>query len=215
MIRRPGNDLEGALAAARAALAADPDGHLILGARRRIWAALGPPWQAGRHARLAEGLLRRADLALRCARFVLPIWEHRHPGSHSIVDLLATIEGYLAGRTSAEDLVARAEGVWDLADRAEYRGPDATVASAAAMAALTALHDERFDAAAIDPAATERDPALDCYDMDAAYWAATAYSGGNPVGRAPTFDPARSREFWTWYLDVAVAAAGALGPQGS
>ena len=74
--------------AALAALEAAPDGWLELPERRRLREAYGPwtpPYEGGPDA----GLLRRAALAVACARRALPVWEQAFPDDrrpHAIVD---------------------------------------------------------------------------------------------------------------------------------
>jgi len=60
-----------------------------------------------------------------------------------------------------------------------------------------------FDPTRIDYAVS--DGAVDPYQSDAAYFAAIACAHGSV--RAPTADPTKRWEFWTWWLDEAVPAA--------
>ena len=61
---------------AEAALAANANGELVLPARKRIWAAMGPRELNGPRAIIGPPLGRRTGLALLAVRYVLPIW-HR------------------------------------------------------------------------------------------------------------------------------------------
>jgi hypothetical protein len=71
-------------------------------------------------------------------------------------------------------------------------------AYAAAGSLNVALHDEEFDPHEIDENLSDGD--LDTWDP--AFHAAGAYAGDFPWGDSP--NPPKQREFWEWYLQVAV-----------
>lgn len=81
------------------------------------------------------------------------------------------------------------------------------ICSAAGFAAVQALtvvlQDDQFDPARIDDALTDRD--VDADDLDAAFFAAAAWSDG-PVWVAGS-SAERRMEFWTWWLGEAVAVS--------
>jgi hypothetical protein len=204
------SELNESLKVARESLASTHDGQLILGSRQRIWAAMGPLWHLQKFAILAEGLERRAALAIACVNHVLPLWEERLPDDRSPHDLLTLIGRYLRGEVDPETVGKAGIDLWTHVENLGYKdrgvlGAALSVGDAASNAALTALYDENFDPASIDPEASDED--RDPYEWDAAFYAAIAYAGGNPISYAKQFDPTRLRAFWAWYLDVAVPAA--------
>jgi Immunity protein Imm5 len=201
------NELSEAIKAAREALSLALDGHLLLGHRQQIWAAMGPTWHYGRIALAGEGLGRRTRLAIACVNHVLPIWEKALPDDRSPHDLLDAIHQYLRGDFTPEALNERAGSLWSLTEDlgSATIGSANSVGCAACMAASTALDDESFDPAAIDPFASDegRDP----WGWDAAFYAAIAFAGGNPISYTRQFDRDRLLGFWSWYLDVAIPSS--------
>jgi Immunity protein Imm5 len=190
------------LKVARESLASTHDGQLILGSRQRIWAAMGPLWHLQKFAIPAEGLERRAALAIACVNHVLPLWEECLPDDRSPHDLLTLIGRYLRGEVDPETVGTAGIDLWTHVESLGYR--DRGVLGAA-LSVGDAASDENFDPASIDPKTSDED--RDAYEWDAASYVAIAYAGGNPISYAKQFDPARLRAFWAWYLDVAVPAA--------
>jgi hypothetical protein len=116
----PSRELVEALDGARRRLALSPDGHLILGSRQRIWAAMGPRLRDGNRAIPGVGLLRRTALASACVGRVLPLWEQRLPQDRSPHALLGLIVRYLRGAADYESLREEAHELWALADHLCY-----------------------------------------------------------------------------------------------
>jgi hypothetical protein len=197
--------LTDAIAAARAGVMSHELHDLTLGLRQGVWAALGPRDKDDRSGP-RPGHRRRTALATISARKVIPIWERSWPGDDRLHRLLAAADRVVAGdrpdpakRNESARLRAGLDDVLGL-------GGDLTplyAAYSAGRAVVTALDDDDFDPAYLDPTLT--DASRDAYNVDAAFWAATAAVGGSVW--EPASSPARRRAFWEWWLDEAVPAA--------
>jgi hypothetical protein len=191
-------ELERATADAVAALPIDPRGHLPLGLRQAIWAALGGAGDEGRRA--------RARLAVLAARHVLPIWERACPGDRLPHRLLELAEQAMAGKLRPADADRELRAALPALDERTYRAADqAPIAAgyAAAHALTAAVSDEAFDPEHPDPDARDED--VDPLDHDSSHLAAIAAAGGPPWHAGS--DVERRRQFWRWWLDDAVPAA--------
>jgi hypothetical protein len=191
-------ELQQAIRRGEEALANDPRGHLALGHRQAIWAALGPRDAAGRVA--------RARLAELSVRHVLPIWERIWPENrlpHHLLDLATRVRnGELDGATLAAE---RNQTFTDLDDIAYLSGnnPAVGVGYGAQHALTVAIRDEPFDPAHPDPAVRDED--VQPEDHDSAYYASIAATGGPPWDEESS--AARRRDFWQWWLSQAVPAS--------
>jgi hypothetical protein len=201
-------ELVAALREARSALDAASDGHLVLPVRKRVLVALGEPQYEPRgsgHGVVTVGLRRRVGLYTRCTRKVLPLW-------HDVVEsrdpelMLELAEGYLAG-TVSRDIAWRMQNTFGgtLLNAGAALPPDkycvSYVGNVAVGTVLTALGDVYFD----PEQSSFLDDDFDVYE--ASLFAMGAYAGELPWGDGS--DPARRREFWTWWIDEAVPAAAA------
>ncbi|GMU61965.1 MAG: hypothetical protein AMXMBFR34_37280 [Myxococcaceae bacterium] len=191
-------ELRRALVEAEQALAGDARGHLGLGHRQAVWAALG-----SRQA--------RARLAVLAARHVLPHWERVRPGDRLPHRLLELAEAVLRGEVEGAALAAeRNQAVTDLDDASTLSTDKMSVAAGyAAHHALTAaIRDEAFDPAHLDPGA--RDEVVEPGDHDSGFLASIAAAAGAPWHEGSSAE--RRRTFWRWWLSEAVVRASESSP---
>src|ERR1019366_29473 len=190
-----------ALELAGVALKANDNGELALPLRKRLWSAMGPREADGARAILGPGLQRRTTLAILTVRHVLPIWETAFPTNHKPEWMLAVAQEYLDQLTDFQTVRGLNNLFWSELDC--LGSVAVAVGYAAAQSVTTALSDERFDPAALDTVVSDQD--LDPYQWDASFYASVAYAGSAPWEEKPHTN--RRREFWTWFLEVAVPAA--------
>lgn len=198
--------LQSALDLGRRALDLDQNHDLGLGYRQLIWAALGPRLDPEEHP-YNLGLRRRAELGLRAAERVLPVWSSSRPNDPLPQSLLRTARACFSGEVSRKS-------AWSAVDAALARfenevtsshGPqlDLEVLSAATQALVFSLRDAPFDPDHIDMSLTEGN--IDTLNLDPAFYAAGVWAGGTVWDEHS--DPSRRREFWTWWLTEVVPAA--------
>lgn len=196
-------DLRRALSEAKEEVEKNKDHGLSFETRRtRVLINLGAvEMETPRFARVTIGLRRRTNLAIATTRRVLPYWE-------SVFDKeLPHHMLHLAERALTADR-EKAEAEATSFNNALYsewaaKQPRAMfVARASIEAVLVAVGEERLvpnrylsDEEIADP----QDP--DNYDC--AHWASLAAASIDGNG----FDPEAHREFWLWYLDIAVPGA--------
>lgn len=171
-------------------------GELTLPTRLAIADALGTG---------TAGRLRRFALAEAAARKVLPLWTQVYgPGEPDEVatpqNMLRVARGYLDGtvlRLEAALAASAFNARLDMGNDDE----DPRDATAAGLAALRTVRDALADDERTPETVDEerQDPA----DWTTAFWAANAYSNGDPWEQP---DPERRREFWLWYLEEASRA---------
>jgi hypothetical protein len=184
--------------AALDALEASPDGWLELPERRRLREAYGPwtpPYEGGPD----PGLLRRAALAVACAKRALPAWEETFPGDrrpHGIVE--AVMPGIQRERPE-EDLLAAKAALRGDVDRlgTDLERKEAFFAGLAALLVVSEAWDGDLDPEIYPP--ETRDLDLDEPPVDAL--AAWALAGEDPEAR---------RAYWHWYVTDAFPAAYAV-----
>ena len=149
----------------------------------------------------------RALLAVLTARHVLPIWQHEQPDDHLPERLLATADGVMAGQVAPAQAETIFQEAWEWLPqlRVEQWGKsEAHHAGTAAVFALQeVLGEESFDNASIGEEETDGDY-LDPTCSDTAMWAAAACAGPS---WDRTYDVAKGREFWTWWLHEAIPLA--------
>ncbi len=190
--------LDEAVRRAGEALARDGRGHLQLGYRRAVWAALGERDESGRRARMT--------LAISASEHVHSIWKAAWPADpmpERLVDLARQVLSHAADTQSAS---READAAQNRLDALAAPSPNAAAVAAgyaAQRALLCALFDEAFDPSDVDIDALDEDAQPD--ERDASFLAAVACSGG------PPWDPAsrqgERRAFWLWWLGEAVPAA--------
>src|SRR5215204_4405200 len=83
---------------ALAAVKADPNGHLRLGLREKIWAEFGP--RATSETYLSVPHRQRIELAVAGVRHVLPLWQQRYPDSDILAVALSAIDAITQGGES-------------------------------------------------------------------------------------------------------------------
>jgi hypothetical protein len=190
--------LDEAVRRARDALARDGRGHLEVGARRAIWAALGGRDDRGRRARTA--------LAISASEHVRSIWKASWPEDPLPERLVERARQVLSGAVDAQRAAGEADAAQNRLDALAAPGPDASAVAAgysAQRALFCALYDESFDPNAVDVQALDGDTQPD--ERDSSFFAAVACAGGPPWD--PTSRNEERRVFWRWWLDEAVAAA--------
>ncbi len=168
------------------AVESDPNKHLRLGWRQKIWADL--------NAR------QRTALAVIGVRHVLPLWRQRYPDSDIPDVALSTID--------ASEQAEIFDELWGAVVHlsVEQPFPEVAVGFAAVQALSTAMYDESFDAEDLD---SDREDGDDPESFDSAYYASIAAAHGQPG--APGSDPQLRLEFWKWWLTDAVEAAKNAG----
>jgi hypothetical protein len=179
------------LADARAALAADPDGHLARPLRQAILRALGDG---------DDGRARRARLARATAEHVLPLWQAERPGDDDPQRALEMITGVLAGEIGEADARAAAGTLWAHVDNLVMTAgeePGLHAGYAASKALMAAIGDEPLD----PPGAALEDQGRDPRRLDTAFIAAGAVAAGPPWKAGS--DATARRDFWSWWIDLA------------
>ncbi|RUT04272.1 hypothetical protein DSM106972_045000 [Dulcicalothrix desertica PCC 7102] len=175
-----------------------PSHDLNLGYRHAIWAAFGDD---------EYGHRRRAMLALKTVRHVLPIWNKKFPYDDRPGYILNLAEKTLAGTISVEVAENESERLWREMQQLGYGGHGMvfTVGCAAVAALDTAIDDETFDPDDIDFNLTDNE---DTEGNDSSFFAACAYADG-AVWKTVSGEqnPIKRLEFWNWWLTQAVPAA--------
>ena len=192
--------LSEALLYAEAALAGNANGELVLPARKRIWAAMGPRELHGPRAVIGPALRRRTELAGRAVRYVLPIWQRAFPGKDGPERMLAEAGAYLRYQVQFIPASDSRDRFWS--QLGNVGGVAVAVGYAAARTLTTALSDEFFDPADFD---SRLDEDLNPYEWDAGYYASIACAGG--AAREDTSDAGARLRFWQWYIRDAAPAA--------
>ena len=167
------------------AVESDPNKHLRLGWRQKIWADLD------RRQRIA--------LAVIGVRHVLPLWQQRYPDSDIPDVALSTIDAIVqGGEVDASDTF---DELWEAVVHlsVEQPFPEVAVGFAAVQALSTAMYDESFDPDDLD---TEREDGDDPESFDSAYYAAVAAAHGQPAD--PKSNAELRLKFWRWWLTEAV-----------
>ncbi len=204
-------NLKAAVDHGRERLAADPQGHLELGARQAIWAALGPRRVENCLGLREGGHQRRAALAIGCARRVLPFWTAAFPGDERPQQLLRHSEEYLRHHFNAPELRQEGKEAFSAVEQlidAKHSRP-AMALYAAMRASFCALYDETFDPEHVKSSTLDL-MERDFWNWDSGFVAAAVAAGGTLLSTAA--DPGLRRAFWQWYLDEAVPTAWTLHP---
>lgn len=199
----------------RAAEEVAETGQLSFPTRRRLWLALGE-WEQREEDDMEEQprsldgpLKKRAELALACAKKVMPVWRAYAPEDKVPQKLLKAAADYLAGKITAEKYGTALWGTGSLLDRAEEEPYSTAPAAAMAawQAALTAWLDEPLLARRY-AGATEDE--LDYDDWDAAYLASMAWAGRDEEAQ-PGEQAVQRMRFWAWYLEQLAPLLGREG----
>lgn len=183
------------------AVEADPNKHLSLGWRQKIWADFGPRATPGNY--LSVPHRQRIELAVAGVRHVLPLWQQRYPDSDIPEDALSIVEAIVEGGGEV-DASEAFDALWGAVVHlsVERPFPEVAVGFAAVQTVSTAMYDESFDPDDLDPELEDGD---DPESFDAAYYASIAAAHGQPAD--PGSDAQLRLEFWKWWLNDAIAAA--------
>jgi hypothetical protein len=189
----------------RESIRARSDGHLILPLRKKLWLSFGPvDKQASLAGQRTAAHSQRTELALVTCRKVLPIWEQYLGGSDIAGKAISLAEDSRRGTCDWDHVADRLNTLYgglentDGLDDHQLNAVPVGYAccDTAYVAAIDGDYEEGPD---------ELDDDLDSWDYS--MYAAGAYSGGFPFNRRYPSDPERLREFWSWYLDQALAVA--------
>lgn len=189
-------NLNEAIQQAESGLAQNEQGHLQLGFRRAIWAALGDRGENGRRA--------RARLAMQTSEHVRPIWSAAWPEDDLPERLAELTRQALTGAVDSKSLSRQVDSAQNHFDDLVLDHPEqmATVAAgySAQRALACALYDEVFAPGDLDLGARDED--AEPHERDAAFLAAFASSGGAPWDIASRSEDRRA--FWRWWLGEVV-----------
>jgi hypothetical protein len=178
----------------------DPVHHLKLGLRELIWSEFG--MRAGPDDRLAKVHRERISLAVAGVERVLPLWKRRYGHNDIPAVALSAIKVLVSGEKLDAEKIFDESWAKVVHLSVEKPFPEIAVGFAAVQALSTAMYDEFFDAANLDPDRADGD---DPESHDSAYYASIAAAGGVPS------DPLSNSEsrlaFWNWWLTDAVEGA--------
>ncbi len=199
------------IAACRAALEANPDGHLEIGRRYHVYRGLGAPGNASAKPR-AIGHVRRTRLFCITSRKVLPTWEAAFPDDETPHELLHWVDRWLAGESLPTSLHGAVSDWWTYLDNALTNHTDrddpavqaAIMAGTAAAATLSAALKDVLLLDGVD--LDRRDVDYDPYELDPPWHACRAYLCG-PTTVTSEPESLRRKAFWEWWLDDAVSEA--------
>jgi hypothetical protein len=166
----------------------------VLGLNDAVWALrCVQPEESSLRDRIAR------SFACDCAEIALPLFEHYHPEDPRPRLAIRTARDYLAGRATAEDLVAAGDDAWDAGEAAWSAARAAWAAARAAWAAVRAAGETARTAW----------PAADAAGAARAAWAAVRAAGETARTAWPAADAAaRIVEDADWAAWAAVRAAG-------
>ncbi len=201
--------LSQAIESAYAAMERHPEHMLPPVYRQAIYRAIGPQSDPLSHQVLGR-------LALLSARRVLPIWQRTRPDDHTPERLLATAEDMMSGRWDRALDEAVAEQAWDWLTNLKMEHSTTFAAHAAVIALFDMLVDVRGNWYGVPGGGFLEGVSIGQNDMDdkffdpgicdAAMFAVSAYA--DPQWDRE-YDPAKSHEFWTWWLREAIPTAWA------
>ena len=179
------------------AVETDPNKHLRLGWRQKVWADFGPRATPGNY--LSAPHRQRIELAVAGVRHVLPLWQEKYPDSDIPNVALSTIDAIVRG--DEIDASGTFDELWEAVVHlsVERPFPEVAVGFAAVQALTTAMYDESFDPDDLDP---DREDGDDPESFDSAYYAAVAAAHGQP--NDPRSDAELRLKFWRWWLTDAV-----------
>jgi hypothetical protein len=200
---------------ALAALSNNPQGHIDVHVRQRMWAELGPvsdedSLEAGADA--LPGHLARAWLMCECVRLALPEWEleKNRAASEILLDprdeptsAVSYIDEWLAGTLPRSELLRHANRYQDLSFYLFELHESYPNAELIANAACNALWVAAWDQAS-DYEDEYREEDNEVFPAD--FMIAWLKSGGAPWD-SDQVTANRRREFWEWYIVDAFARA--------
>jgi hypothetical protein len=195
-------NLEDMLVKAQEEVANDPANALSFATRKEILLALGPVASEGT---INAGLTRRTRLCVEIMRRVLKLWGAHYPTKQP-QRMVELAEGYLQRKFSAQQVDKEAlsfRGGLDSSDTPEKQ-PAYFVGRGSVCCALVATTDELLE----PDEGISLDELMEPEDhdyWDCAYWVAAAEAGGMPWEES--FNKAKYRAFWEWYLREAIPNA--------
>ncbi|HOV26330.1 MAG TPA: Imm5 family immunity protein [Pseudobacteroides sp.] len=184
-------------------------GELTLSIRRKIYKLMGEyKRDSEKHALISDGFIRRLKLARLSVEYVLHIWEEAAPEDKTPIELLNSIDLYIDGKIDWDSLWSMKNSFWTVVEN--YSVEDrflvaAYVGFASIKATSTALFDENEEIEVDDEGNELLDEDLDPYTWDTAFYSSLAYSEYNSESEDAAIE--KKREFWRWYLNVAVPTA--------
>lgn len=193
---------------AHASLGNHPQFDLTIGHRYAIYRAMGDTLPSiPKEDRL--GHLRRILLGLITVQHVLPIWEQALPDNALPHNAMKEVIAILEEPQKMETFAKHGVNYWDEGERLIYEfeeegiDPNFIAVLLSASVGIQTLYDDiLYPVEAIDYSITTFNNG-DYYDFDGAEWAMVSYGGGSWLQG----DPLKRREFWEWWLAVAVPQA--------
>lgn len=190
--------------AARQTMLSNTEHILSARARWKVLATLGSQHRGGMPFE-NPGRFIRTRLSLLSANRALSLFQKLAPNCIEVPAAYETALRFLGNQSSADEAYQRMDAGAEEVDSLNVRNPAAYFAGYSVLEALTcALQDIDF----VDTDTAEHEPEdaqTGGDDNDAASFAAAAFAraAGDSGG-----DPAQARrEFWTWWLDVAIPKA--------
>ncbi|HLJ51402.1 MAG TPA: Imm5 family immunity protein [Bryobacteraceae bacterium] len=207
-------ELEQRITEARDSIERNQEGRLTLGHRQRIWAAMGPRLKRGEMAVPGTGLQRRTSLGILCAQLVVDHWSVVVPGDTIPTQLTVLARRFIEGQVTREEAWKAAHDFWTRLDAMSEKLSAAAyyAGAAAAKTVSVAFRDEDFDPGRFDDSGEDRPGDLPD-EWDPALLASASHCS---EGESSLSDSTiRRRQFWEWYLTMAVPSAYELVPESS
>lgn len=190
-----------AIKSAQSAIKKNPNNHLPLKNRKKIWLAYGPiDTNEENIAVQNEGYFKRVQLAIDTCKKVLPIWE-KYIGINGIPHkALDYANQYLSKNLNADELQELANNLLAGLENTQNLSNDQLNAVLVGYACVDMLLTLIGDCYCED--LDDDDEDLDIWDTS--MYAAGAFSGGYPWQDSPfQSSPIKLGEFWQWYIDHA------------
>ena len=199
-------ELELRIDEARDSVGANAEGRLTFARRQRIWAAMGPRTMDGIMAVPGPGLRRRTCLAILCVELVVDRWSAAAPDEVTPTELTVLARRYVEGQATREEIWEKSHDFWTRLDAGSEELPRAAyfAGAAAAKTAGVALGDEYFEPRQIEDNGEDRLGDMPD-EWDPALLACISYCGEG--SSSPPDSEVRRRQFWEWYLTMAVPTA--------
>lgn len=188
-----------------------PTGELTLGARKQLWAVLGPRNLFFASHTISTAHRARLLVAKACLDCGLDAWNTVYPQNTQISAFLANYNHNLGNPQCIESMRMWERRLSSLSEQLEDKHPNPVnfVALAAADLAGAAYRDHLFDTAGcpeID------DGLVDSQEWDTSFSISIVLANGAPWNLES--DVEARRKYWTWYLETAVPSAVKLAMNG-
>lgn len=151
-----------------------------------------------------EGYLVRSNVALTCAKKTLYFWDKASPDSGFLTALefaekcLINPDMYAELGNVMNNMIPQVENIM-YANEKDHRPAYAGFSCVSALS--TVLYDDQFDLEAKSELDIEPD------QWDSAFYSSLAIAGGAVWENDIVLDNKARREFWEWYLDIAIPNA--------